>query len=58
MLSNITSSKDKYFEVTLHLSILRTKFEQILDLKPLFRRRLDLFFQVRGGANFEKIAQS
>ena len=40
------------------LAILRTKFEQILRLKPLFCRGQDLFFQVRGRANFEKIARS
>ena len=39
-------------------AILRTKFEQILRLKPLFCRGQDLFFQVRGRANFEKIARS
>jgi len=44
--------------MTLPLAILRTKFEQILDLKPLFSRGLDLFFKVRGGANVEKMAQS
>jgi len=40
------------------LTILRTKFEQILRLKSLFCRGQDLFFQVRGRANFEKIARS
>ena len=40
------------------ITILRTKFEQILRLKPLFCRGQDLFFQVRGRANFEKIARS
>ncbi len=38
------------------LPILRTKTEQILRLKPLFCRGQDLFFQVRGRANVEKIA--
>jgi len=39
-------------------SILQTKFEQILRLKPSSCRGQDLFFQVRGRANFEKIARS
>ena len=39
------------------LAILRTKFEQVLRLKPVSCRKQDLFFQVRGRANFEKMAQ-
>ena len=35
-------------ELSSLLAILRTKFEQILRLKPLFCRGQDLFFQVRG----------
>ena len=39
-------------------AILRTKFEQVLRLKPLSCREQDLFSQVRGRANFDKIARS
>jgi len=39
------------------ISILRTKFEQVLRLKPSSCREQDLFFQVRGRANLEKIAR-
>jgi len=42
----------------LSLAILRTKFEQVLRLKPLSCREQDLFSQVRGRANFDKIARS
>jgi len=38
-------------------SILRTKFEQVLRLKPSSCREQDLFSQVRGRANFDKIAR-
>jgi len=52
-------SQEKYDNLlTFFKAILRTKFEQILRLKPLFCRGQDLFFQVRGRANFEKIARS
>ena len=37
------------------ITILRTKFEQILRLKPLFCRGQDLFFQVRGRAKVRTI---
>ena len=39
-------------------AILRTKFEQVLSLKPRFNRGQDLIIKVRGRANFEKIARS
>jgi hypothetical protein len=35
------------------LTILRTEFEQVLRLKPLSIREMDLLFKVRGKANFE-----
>jgi len=38
-------------------AILRTKFEQVLRLKPSSCREQDLFSQVRGRANFDKIAR-
>jgi len=38
-------------------TILRTKFEQVLRLKPSSCREQDLFSQVRGRANFDKIAR-
>jgi len=46
------------YERTLELTILRTKFEQVLRLKPSSCREQDLFSQVRGRANFDKIARS
>ena len=42
----------------LFTAILRTKFEQVLSVKPLFGRRQDLIIKVRSRANFGKIARS
>jgi hypothetical protein len=35
------------------LAILRTKIEQVVDLKLLFSHRRDIIFKVKCGANFE-----
>ena len=52
--ATIPSSAELGFDIT----ILRTKFEQVLSLKTCFNRGQDLIIKVRGRANFEKIARS
>jgi len=55
--SDNLESKIKFF-INAYNPILRTKFEQVLRLKPSSCREQDLFSQVRGRANFDKIARS